>query len=203
MRSGRTAPAWSVCFPPPPPPPAAVTTELPVPCRTPEERAQGSVPGSINIPIKLDDGKGGMVPNPDFEEQVGTRPPCPPNSTLAWPAASGSSSSIAGMAARGWTALQKCSGAWRSCRRSNAGAALLCNRCCAPCPPAHPARLPQVKAQLSKDTSLVCTCAHGRRGGDATARLAAQGFTTINLEGGLANWADQKQPVDGTIQRHH
>ncbi|EFN53680.1 hypothetical protein CHLNCDRAFT_136471 [Chlorella variabilis] len=97
--------------------------------RTPEERAQGSVPGSINIPIKLDDGKGGMVPNPDFEEQV--------------------------------------------------------------------------KAQLSKDTSLVCTCAHGRRGGDATARLAAQGFTTINLEGGLANWADQKQPVDGTIQRHH
>lgn len=40
-------------------------------CRTPEEYAQGHVPGSINVPIKLDDGAGGMVPNPEFLQQVG------------------------------------------------------------------------------------------------------------------------------------
>lgn len=40
-------------------------------CRTPEEYAQGSVAGSVNIPIKLSDGKGGFTPNPQFDEQVG------------------------------------------------------------------------------------------------------------------------------------
>ncbi len=39
-------------------------------CRTPEEHAQGAVPGSINIPVKLDDGKGGFVDNPQFLEQA-------------------------------------------------------------------------------------------------------------------------------------
>lgn len=44
-------------------------------CRTPEEHAQGAVPGSINIPVKLDDGKGGFVDNPQFLEQARARGP--------------------------------------------------------------------------------------------------------------------------------
>ena len=39
-------------------------------CRTPEEYALGAAPGSVNIPVKLDDGNGGMVPNPDFVAQA-------------------------------------------------------------------------------------------------------------------------------------
>lgn len=46
------------------------------PSRTPEEHAQGSVPGSINIPVKLDDGKGGFVDNPQFLEQARRHLPC-------------------------------------------------------------------------------------------------------------------------------
>lgn len=45
--------------------------------RTPEEFAKGSVAGSINIPIKLSDGSGGYVPNPDFDEQVCAWAPAP------------------------------------------------------------------------------------------------------------------------------
>ncbi len=45
--------------------------------RTPEEYALGSVPGSINIPVKLDDGTGAFVPNPEFVEQVRVSPSAP------------------------------------------------------------------------------------------------------------------------------
>ncbi|KAL4435421.1 hypothetical protein ABPG77_006183 [Micractinium sp. CCAP 211/92] len=98
--------------------------------RTPEEYALGHVPGSINVPVKLDDGAGGMVPNPDF--------------------------------------------------------------------------LQQVKERVTPETPIVCTCAHGRRGGDAAAQLAATGHEKIvNLAGGLAAWSDASLPHDGQIKRHH
>jgi rhodanese-related sulfurtransferase len=62
----------------------------------------------------------------------------------------------------------------------------------------------QVKAQVTPDTAVVTTCAHGRRGGEAASRLASCGFKqVVNLEGGLANWADQALPTEGSIQRHH
>lgn len=38
--------------------------------RTPEEYAQGHAEGSINVPVKLDDGQGGMTRNPDFLQQA-------------------------------------------------------------------------------------------------------------------------------------
>lgn len=67
-----------------------------------------------------------------------------------------------------------------------------------------PSRSVQVKEQLSTGTALVCSCAHGRRGADATAQLAAAGFQqVVNLEGGLARWSDEALPHDGTIKRHH
>ncbi|KAI7836586.1 hypothetical protein COHA_009547 [Chlorella ohadii] len=98
--------------------------------RTPEEHAQGAVPGSINIPVKLDDGKGGFVDNPQFLEQV--------------------------------------------------------------------------KEQVGLEKPLVCTCAHGRRGALAAKQLADAGLEqVVNLEGGLANWADLDLPHTGTIKRHH
>ncbi|KAL4419829.1 hypothetical protein ABPG75_006927 [Micractinium tetrahymenae] len=98
--------------------------------RTPEEYALGHVPGSINVPIKLDDGAGRMVPNLDF--------------------------------------------------------------------------LQQVKEHVTPDVPVVCTCAHGRRGGDAAAQLAAAGHGKIvNLAGGLAAWSDAALPHSGHIKRHH
>lgn len=44
---------------------------LPTPRRTPEEHAQGAVPGSINVPIKLQDASGAItVSNEQFLEQA-------------------------------------------------------------------------------------------------------------------------------------
>lgn len=57
---------------------------------------------------------------------------------------------------------------------------------------------------MGEGTKLVCTCAHGRRGADAARALAAAGLGPIvNLEGGLAKWADEALPHTGTIKRHH
>jgi hypothetical protein len=62
----------------------------------------------------------------------------------------------------------------------------------------------QVQAQVALDTAVVCTCAHGRRGGEAASKLARSGFKqVVNLEGGLAAWADKQLPHNGSIQRHH
>ena len=154
--------------------------------------------GSVNIPIKLDDGKGGMVPNPEFEAQV--RAPA---------RRAGCRRALVCAPARLGTNLCACA----SCASSFAPACCCC--CCVhrlrqrvsallPSAPPPPSHRPQVAAQLKpEDGPLVCTCAHGRRGGDAAARLAAAGFATVNLEGGLACWADAQLPHDGTIKRHH
>lgn len=67
--------------------------------------------------------------------------------------------------------------------------------CCAPL---------QVKEHVTPDVPIVCTCAHGRRGGDAAAQLAATGHEKIvNLAGGLAAWSDASLPHSGQIKRHH
>ncbi|PSC70112.1 GPR1 FUN34 yaaH protein [Micractinium conductrix] len=87
--------------------------------RTPEEFAQGHVPGSINVPIKLDDGAGGHKDNPDF--------------------------------------------------------------------------LAQAQQQLKPGTELVCTCAHGRRGGLAAVALAEAGFRMSS--DGLALLAQRLQAL--------
>ena len=44
----------------------------------------------------------------------------------------------------------------------------------------------------------------GRRGALAAKQLADAGLQqVVNLEGGLANWADLALPHTGTIKRHH
>ena len=66
-------------------------------------------------------------------------------------------------------------------------------------PPLAP---PQAKAALVLDKPIVCTCAHGRRGAEAARQLAEAGLQSIvNLEGGLAKWADAELPHSGEIKR--
>lgn len=118
-----------------PPPPCRTTWR-----RTPEEHAQGSVPGSINIPVKLDDGQGGFVDNPQFLEQarhLQLAQCIPAESLLLRPLPP----------LRSWVPL--CSGArsWSACSFSSS--------------PNHSPILPQVKEQVGLDKPLVCTCAHG------------------------------------------
>jgi len=62
-----------------------------------------------------------------------------------------------------------------------------------------------VKEKVPSNTPIVCTCAHGRRGGDAAAQLAAAGHegSILNLAGGMAAWSDAALPHDGQIKRHH
>lgn len=75
---------------------------------------------------------------------------------------------------------------------------------CLPPPLPRAPALPQAKAQVAPGTQLVCTCAHGRRGLDAAKQLAAAGYEqVVNLEGGLAKWADLDLPHTGQIKRHH
>ena len=63
----------------------------------------------------------------------------------------------------------------------------------------------QAQQQLKPGTELVCTCAHGRRGGLAAVALAEAGLSDkiVNLAGGLAAWSDAELPHEGTIKRHH
>lgn len=45
--------------------------------------------------------------------------------------------------------------------------------------------------------TVVCTCYGGGRGGTAAAELAAAGFTTANLLGGMGGWAAAGLPLEG------
>ncbi|RJF71894.1 MULTISPECIES: rhodanese-like domain-containing protein [Deinococcus] len=42
--------------------------------------------------------------------------------------------------------------------------------------------------KLPKDKTIICQCASGMRSAAAAKQLAAQGFTTLNLKGGLGGW---------------
>jgi rhodanese-related sulfurtransferase len=45
--------------------------------------------------------------------------------------------------------------------------------------------------------TVVCTCYGGGRGGTAAAELAAAGFTTANLLGGMGGWHAAGLPIEG------
>jgi rhodanese-related sulfurtransferase len=45
--------------------------------------------------------------------------------------------------------------------------------------------------------TVVCTCYGGGRGGTAAAELAAAGFTTANLLGGMGGWHAAGLPLEG------
>lgn len=48
--------------------------------------------------------------------------------------------------------------------------------------------LAQRAATLPKDKTIICQCASGMRSASAAKQLAAQGYTTLNLSGGIAGW---------------
>lgn len=43
-------------------------------------------------------------------------------------------------------------------------------------------------SKLPKEKTIICQCASGLRSASAAKQLAAQGFTTLNLSGGIASW---------------
>jgi rhodanese-related sulfurtransferase len=50
--------------------------------------------------------------------------------------------------------------------------------------------------EITRDQPLVIMCRSGKRGGQAVAKLQAQGFSNVrNLEGGLLAWKEAGQPV--------
>ena len=74
----------------------------------------------------------------------------------------------------------------------------------APPPCSPPSPVLQVQAKVGTDGAFVCTCAHGRRGGDAAKQLAEAGCQqVVNLAGGMAAWSDAQLPHEGQIKRHH
>ncbi len=46
-----------------------------------------------------------------------------------------------------------------------------------------------------RSRTIVVYCRAGRRSADACALLVRQGFTAVNLEGGIIGWADEGFPV--------
>lgn len=60
----------------------------------------------------------------------------------------------------------------------------------------------QVAAALpaNTETSVICTCFGGGRGGHAAERLKAAGFQDAsNLVGGMGSWAKEGLPVKGAV----
>jgi rhodanese-related sulfurtransferase len=61
------------------------------------------------------------------------------------------------------------------------------------------ATLPQRAATLPQKRPLIVLCHHGRRSAHAVQWLRAQGFANaINLEGGIAAWAERIDPATRT-----
>ena len=56
--------------------------------------------------------------------------------------------------------------------------------------------------EIARDQPLVIMCRSGKRGGQAVAKLQAQGFSNVrNLEGGLLAWKEAGQPVGSSAQK--
>ena len=51
-------------------------------------------------------------------------------------------------------------------------------------------------AELPKDKTIVCICRSGNRSYTACEMLAAQGFKTINLSGGMLHWRATGLPTN-------
>ena len=58
-----------------------------------------------------------------------------------------------------------------------------------------PARLQQLKQEVSADQPIACLCHHGMRSLQVANYLAQNGFTqVVNLHGGIAAWSQQRDP---------
>jgi rhodanese-related sulfurtransferase len=56
--------------------------------------------------------------------------------------------------------------------------------------------LPDHLAELTKDSQIVCVCRSGGRSARAATFLAENGFTVVNLEGGMTAWAESGAPLE-------
>ena len=55
--------------------------------------------------------------------------------------------------------------------------------------------LEKAKAMLPSEKVIAVYCRSGRRSANACSQLAAEGYKTVNLKGGIIAWADNKKPV--------
>jgi rhodanese-related sulfurtransferase len=56
-------------------------------------------------------------------------------------------------------------------------------------------QLPGRLSELPKDREIICVCASGSRSSSAARRLASEGYTVLNLSGGLSRWQRAGLPV--------
>jgi rhodanese-related sulfurtransferase len=50
-------------------------------------------------------------------------------------------------------------------------------------------------SELPKDREIICVCASGSRSSSAARRLASEGYTVLNLSGGMSRWLRAGLPV--------
>ncbi len=50
-------------------------------------------------------------------------------------------------------------------------------------------------SELPKDREIICVCASGSRSSSAARRLASEGYTVLNLSGGMSRWQRAGLPV--------
>jgi phage shock protein E len=59
--------------------------------------------------------------------------------------------------------------------------------------PSH--QLSSRMSELPKDREIICVCASGSRSSSAARKLAGNGYTVLNLSGGMGQWQRAKLPV--------
>jgi rhodanese-related sulfurtransferase len=50
-------------------------------------------------------------------------------------------------------------------------------------------------SELPQDREIICVCASGSRSSSAARKLASNGYTVLNLSGGMGQWQRAKLPV--------
>ena len=50
-------------------------------------------------------------------------------------------------------------------------------------------------SELPQDREIICVCASGSRSGSAARRLAGEGYTVLNMSGGMSRWQRAGLPV--------
>jgi rhodanese-related sulfurtransferase len=58
------------------------------------------------------------------------------------------------------------------------------------------AEVPDHLTDLAKERQIVCVCRSGGRSARASKFLAENGFTVVNLEGGMTAWAESGAPLE-------
>lgn len=56
-------------------------------------------------------------------------------------------------------------------------------------------QLPSRINELPKDREIICVCASGSRSGSAARQLMKNGYTVLNLNGGMARWQRAGLPL--------